>query len=122
MNSMDSDPRARFLKSLEDYYRDTYPDPMKRRVFELLPKTGERLSALYEILIRDPEAWKRSVKVPDVVAIERARREMQESHPELTARGYVPQIEEEAGFTIDELLGEHSSLMEMVRARKEQVS
>lgn len=74
-----------FKKQIEDYYRDTYPREMWLRVEPLLPSGKRSLSQLFDIVIRDEGAWKRSVKVPDVVAIERAREELEVGYPELRA-------------------------------------
>lgn len=72
-----------FKMQVEDYYRDTYPREMWLRVEPLLPSGKAALSRLFDLVIRDNDAWKRSVKVPDVVAIERALEELEVGYPEL---------------------------------------
>ena len=111
---------------MEGYYRDTYPEPMRKRVFDLLPKNVERLSALYDILIRDPEAWKRSVKVPDVVAVEKGLTELYDTYPEFAPYSYNQQvahasgeITEDAGFDYSEEIGNLTErVLQAVRERK----
>ena len=94
--------QERFLRSLEEYYRDSYPKVMKKKVKEILPKTKARLGPLYDVLIRDEKAWMRTVKVPDVAAVEKAMYEVRESYPELDHHKVIDydsmQITDDAGF------------------------
>jgi hypothetical protein len=75
--------QSKWIKQIEDYYRDTYPLSMKKKVAEILP-TGERaLSALYTTVIHTVSAQYRTV--PDVIAIETALCEVAEAYPELSS-------------------------------------
>ncbi|MCH8476388.1 MAG: hypothetical protein LAT56_00385 [Wenzhouxiangella sp.] len=124
MNNLDSDGlKQRFIASLEDYYRDEYPGTMKKKVLEMLPSKEEKLTALYNIAIRDKEAWKRSVKVPGAAEIDSYLQELYEAYPEFSARalpsGDYLQIEEDAGFDVEPLF---EQLRAALRRNKSKIS
>ena len=78
-----TDPRDAWINQCEAYYRDRYPPVMRTKVFKILPTDDRRLTALMDIVIADPEAWKRTVKVPGVDAVKKALVEMYAAHPGL---------------------------------------
>lgn len=106
-----TDIRDTWLKQVENYYRDTYPGPMRKKVKELLPSDKKLLGVLYDTVIEDPEAWKRSVKVPDVVAIKKAKYRIYEERPDLRAESYNRQIENNAGLLAEETEGMREEVM-----------
>ena len=124
-----SDFRSRWIRSMEEYYRDQYPKVMRAKVYKILPTDAKRLEVLFDVCTRDPDAWKRSVKVPDVVAVERALIQVHESHPELQPYSYnrqaareENQITEDAGFDYSAEVGNlMGRVMETVRERKQGV-
>lgn len=77
-----TDQRDQWLDQCEDYYRDRYPRSMRAKVREALPTDGRRLKVLMDIVIAEEDAWKRSVKVPDVAAVKRAKTQMYQQYPE----------------------------------------
>ena len=78
----DRDPRDEWLDQCQSYYRDKYPGPMRHKVRAILPRNREQLKALMDIIVEDPDAWKRSVKVPGVDAVQVAKRELYQRYPE----------------------------------------
>lgn len=114
---------------MEEYYRDEYPKIMRRKVYAILPGDEKRLALLFDICTRDESAWKRSVKVPDVVAVERAWRELEESYPEFRFWSYNRQIAREqqmlcddAGFDYNEEIGNLTErVLEAARERKAKI-
>lgn len=73
---------------IEDYYGDEYSKTKKAKVAEVLPKSKEALSALYNTIIRNVDD--RYGKVPGVKAVEEALNEVIESRPELTSPQIYP--------------------------------
>jgi hypothetical protein len=84
---------------------------MRKKVKELLPSDKKLLGVLYDTVIEDPEAWKRSVKVPDVVAIKKAKYRIYEERPDLRAESYNRQIENNAGLLAEETEGMREEVM-----------
>lgn len=82
MSELNED-QGRFIKAVEDYYRDTYPRTMRAKVAEVLPRSHGALQALYNTLIRNVSAQYKTV--PDVMAIQEAMTEVWEGYPELSA-------------------------------------
>lgn len=78
-----TEEQSKFIRAIEDYYRDTYPKTMKAKVAQILPKSHAALQALYNTLIHNVSAQYRTA--PDVMAIEAALREVAEAYPELSA-------------------------------------
>jgi hypothetical protein len=78
----DRDARDEWLDQCQGYYRDRYPGPMRHKVKAILPTDRQRLRALMDIIIEDADAWKRSVKVPGVDAVQAAKRELYQRYPE----------------------------------------
>lgn len=75
--------QTKWIRAIEDYYRDTYPATMRKKVGEILPTGEKALQALYDTLIRSVEARYRTV--PDVIAIQQCMNEVWEAYPELSA-------------------------------------
>jgi hypothetical protein len=75
--------QSKFIRAVEDYYRDKYPPTMQAKVADALPSSDEGLKALYNVLIRTVSAKYRTV--PDLIAIQRAMNEVAEAYPELSA-------------------------------------
>jgi hypothetical protein len=94
--------QGKWIKAIEDYYRDSYPASMRKKVLEILPKRQEALSALYETIINTVSAQYRTV--PDVIAIQSAISEVIDGYPELSPYSYnnqqsgAKQISDDAGF------------------------
>ena len=78
-----TDLQTKLIKAVEDYYRDTYPASMRKKVIEILPVGEQTLHALYNTIIRNVSAQYRTV--PDVIAIQAAMNEVAEAYPELSA-------------------------------------
>jgi len=72
--------QERFVKVVEEYYRDEYPAVMLTEVAKRLPSNREALSDLYQIILRNVESKYR--RVPDVAAITSAIRELYDAYPE----------------------------------------
>ena len=72
--------QERFVRLVEEYYRDEYPAVMLTEVAKKLPSNREALSDLYQIILRSVEAKYR--RVPDVAAITSAIRELYDAYPE----------------------------------------
>lgn len=68
--------QIKWINAVEDYYRDSYPATMRKKVGEILPRTEPVLRALYDTVIRNVSAQYRTV--PDVQAIEQAMAEVAE--------------------------------------------
>lgn len=83
-----TESQTRFIKYVEDYYRDTYPATMRAKIADVLPTTPAALSALYETLIHSVSAQYRTA--PDVLAIEKAMKETAEAYPELSEPQLYP--------------------------------
>ncbi len=124
-----SDFRARWIRSMEEYYRDQYPKVMRAKVYKILPTDAKRLEVLFDVCTRDPDAWKRSVKVPDVVAVETALSEVRETYPELHPYSHNQQLQresheiaEDAGFDYSEEIGNlQQRVLEAARRRKARI-
>jgi hypothetical protein len=86
--------KERFIRQLEDYYRDSYPVSMRKKVFELLPAEEVQLKALFGILIHNVSAQYRTV--PDVLAVEKAIGELTELYPEYRIGAHRPLLLEDA--------------------------
>lgn len=78
-----TDDQEKFIKAIEDYYRDSYPITMRKKVLEILPAGHRALQALYNTLIRTVDDRYRTV--PGVMAIQRSLNEIWEAYPELSA-------------------------------------
>jgi hypothetical protein len=75
--------QGKWIKAIEDYYRDSYPASMRKKVMEILPAGEATLQALYDTIIRSVSAQYRTV--PDVIALQHAMNEVAEAYPELSA-------------------------------------
>jgi Mg2+ and Co2+ transporter CorA len=100
-----TDLREMWIKQVEQYYRDTYPSPMRKKVIQLLPSDKTLLTTLFDIVIEDPDAWKRTIKVPDVVAVKKARYRMYEERPDLRPESYNRQIQHDKKLLPEETEG-----------------
>jgi hypothetical protein len=83
--------QGKWIKYIETAYGDNYNPAMLREVERVLPKSEESLRALKDVLLRTVDDKFR--KVPGLMAIKAALREVIETYPELSAPP-VPLLED----------------------------
>jgi hypothetical protein len=94
--------QTKWIKAVEDYYRDTYPKTMRAKIAAMLPHSPAALHALYETLIHSVSAKYRTV--PDVIAIQAALNESVEAYPEVWAPSVALIQEAPRGSSVKEWL------------------
>lgn len=100
-----NDLRNEWLRLVEEYYRDTYPKVMRTEVKKLLPVNKKMLRVLFDVVTEDSEAWKRSVKVPDKVALLKAKNRIYLEYPEFRPESYNNQISDNKALLPEETTG-----------------
>jgi hypothetical protein len=106
-----NDLRNEWLRLVEEYYRDKYPKVMRTEVKKLLPVNKKMLRVLFDVVTEDSEAWKRSVKVPDKVALLKAKNRIYLEYPEFRPESYNNQISDNKALLPEETTGMREEVM-----------